>query len=232
VITVRRAPERGSANHGWLDTRHTFSFADYYDPQHMGFRALRVINEDRVAPRAGFATHPHRDIEILTYVLDGALAHRDSMGNGSVIHPGELQRMTAGTGVAHSEYNASDAEPVHFLQIWIQPERLGLAPSYQQATFPVEDRTGRLRLVASRDGRDCSLTIHQDLAIYAAVLPAGQQVDQPIADGRHIWVQMARGSARINGQEVSAGDGVALTETAKVSLVGVDGAELLLFDLA
>jgi redox-sensitive bicupin YhaK (pirin superfamily) len=229
---LRRAGERGHAAHGWLDSFHTFSFADYHDPAHMGFRALRVINDDTVAPGAGFGSHPHRDMEILSYVLDGALAHRDSMGTGSVIRPGDVQRMSAGTGVIHSEMNASRTEPVHFLQIWLIPSRLGVAPGYEQRTFPMEDRTGRLRLVASPDGRDGSITIHTDASVYAGLLGAGQAAELPLAPGRHAWIHVARGAARVNGQDLGAGDGLALSDESRVQIEGLDRGEVLVFELA
>ena len=225
MLTIRRADERGHADHGWLDTRHTFSFADYYDPAHMGFRSLRVINEDKVAPGAGFGAHGHRDMEILSYVLDGAIGHKDSMGNGSTIQPGDVQRMTAGTGVRHSEHNAGKGR-VHFLQIWILPERRGLAPSYEQKTFT--DR--RFRLVASRDGRDGSVTVHQDVLVYAGVLDGTERVE--IAPGRGAWVQVARGTVEVNGQALAAGDGAQLEGETAVELANGRGAEVLVFDLA
>jgi redox-sensitive bicupin YhaK (pirin superfamily) len=232
MITIRNAGERGHANHGWLDSHHTFSFADYYDPRHMGFRSLRVINDDRVAPGQGFGAHPHRDMEILSYVLDGALEHKDSMGTGSVIRPGDVQRMSAGTGVRHSEYNASKTDPVHFLQIWIQPAKQGIAPGYEQKTFPREAKKGRLRLVASPDGRDGSVTIHADALLYAGVLDAGDAAEVAIPAGRHAWVHVARGKAKVNGRELGEGDGAALSDERQVKVEGVDGAEVLVFDLA
>ncbi|HWU89502.1 MAG TPA: pirin family protein [Kofleriaceae bacterium] len=230
--TLRRAGERGHAEHGWLDSFHTFSFADYYDPAHMGFRALRVINDDTVAPGRGFGAHPHRDMEIISYVLDGALAHRDSMGTGSVIRPGDVQRMSAGTGVVHSEFNASKTDDVHFLQIWLLPARPGIPPGYEQKTFPEEDKAGRLRLVASPDGRDGSITIHTDAALYAGVFGAGQTAELPIASGRHTWVHVARGAVRVNGRDLAAGDGLALSDEARVQIEGQDRGEVLVFDLA
>jgi hypothetical protein len=232
MIAVRRSEERGHFDHGWLDTRHTFSFADYRDPRHMGFRALRVVNEDRVRPGQGFGTHPHRDMEIVTYVLEGGLAHRDSMGHGSTIHPGDVQRMSAGTGVTHSEFNASRSEPVHFLQIWILPDRTGLAPSYEQRRFPEEERRGRLRLLASPDGADGSVTVHQDVRLLAALLAPGQAVGHALAPGRHAWVQVARGAVEVAGQRLSAGDGAALSGETEVALQGIADSEVLLFDLA
>jgi redox-sensitive bicupin YhaK (pirin superfamily) len=232
MITIRRATERGHADHGWLDSHHTFSFADYYDPKHMGFRALRVINDDTVAPGRGFGEHPHRDMEIISYVLEGALEHKDSLGTGSVIQPGDVQRMSAGTGVVHSEFNASKREPVHFLQIWIVPDQRGIAPGYEQKRFTDDDKAGRLRLVASRDGRDGSVTIHSDAALYAGILERAQRASLPIGAGRHAWVHVARGRARVNGQELGAGDGLGLTGDPAVTVDGVDRAEVLVFDLA
>jgi redox-sensitive bicupin YhaK (pirin superfamily) len=232
MLTVRRAGERGHFDHGWLDTRHTFSFADYHDPGWMGFRGLRVINEDRVQPGAGFPTHGHRDMEILSYVLEGALEHRDSLGTGSVIRPGDVQRMSAGTGVTHSEFNASATEPVHFLQIWILPERRGLPPGYEQKRFSPEDKRGRLRLVAARDGADGAVTIHADARVYAALLESGREVVHALAGGRHAWVQVARGAARVRGGALGAGDGAAVSDEPTVVLVGREPAEVLLFDLA
>ncbi|MGE3932062.1 MAG: pirin family protein [Rhodospirillaceae bacterium] len=232
MITVRRAEDRGVADHGWLDSRHTFSFGDYRDPAHMGFGPLRVINEDRVAPGGGFATHGHRDMEIVSYVLEGALAHRDSIGTGSVIRPGDVQRMTAGTGIRHSEFNDSADAPVHFLQIWLFPERDGLTPGYEQKSFADAERRGRLRLIASRDGADGSVVIHQDVRLYAAVLGAGQAVGHTPADGRTAWIQVARGAVSLNGQALRAGDGAAVTgETALTLAADGDGGEVLLFDL-
>jgi quercetin 2,3-dioxygenase len=235
MITIRHSGERGHADHGWLDSRHTFSFADYYDPAHMGFRALRVINEDRVAGGQGFPRHPHRDMEIVSYVLDGALAHRDSMGTGSTIRPGDVQRMSAGTGVAHSEYNASPSDPVHFLQIWLIPSQRGIAPSYEQKSFSREDKSGRLRVVASPTGRDGSVSIHADATLYAGVFGPEQSAQLELAAGRHAWVHVARGSAIVNGQPLTAGDGAAITDEAAVSVQGAaagEDAEVLVFDLA
>jgi hypothetical protein len=231
MITLRTSAERGHAQHGWLDSRHTFSFADYHDPEHMGFRALRVINEDRVAPGAGFGRHSHRDMEIISYVLDGALEHKDSMGTGAVIRPGDVQRMTAGTGVTHSEYNASRSAPVHFLQIWLLPERRGIAPGYEQKSFPAAEKAGRLRLVASPDGGDGSVTIHSDARVLAGVFGAGQSAEHPLAPDRHAWVHVVRGRARINGTELGAGDAAALSEERTVRIEGIDAAEVLVFDL-
>lgn len=232
MMTVRRSEERGRFDHGWLDTRHTFSFADYWDPRWMGFRHLRVINEDRVQPGQGFPTHGHRDMEILSYVLTGALEHRDSLGTGSVIRPDDVQRMTAGTGVRHSEFNASPAEPVHFLQIWIVPERLGLAPGYEQKTFPPADKRNRLRLVASRDGRQGSITVHQDVSVYAGGLEAGQGVEHALAPGRHAWLQVAQGAVSLNGQTLGPGDGAGLSEERTLAIAATAPAEILVFDLA
>jgi redox-sensitive bicupin YhaK (pirin superfamily) len=232
MIKVRKASARGHAEHGWLDSYHTFSFADYFDPAHMGFRALRVINEDRVAPGQGFGRHSHRDMEIISYVLEGALEHKDSMGTGAVIRPGDVQRMSAGTGVTHSEYNASQDEPVHFLQIWILPDRRGIAPSYEQKTFPSEDKAGRLRLVASPDGADGSVKIHADAKMYAGLFEAGQTTEYPLASGRHAWVHVVRGTARVEGIELGAGDAVALSDESLVRIEGLYASEVLVFDLA
>jgi len=231
MITLRRAAERGHANHGWLNSFHTFSFADYHDPEHMGFRALRVINEDTVQAGQGFGTHGHRDMEILSYVLEGALEHKDSTGTGSVIRPGDVQRMTAGTGVTHSEWNHSKTDAVHFLQIWILPDRKGLAPGYEQKRFEPEEFRNRLRLVASNDGRENSLTVHQDAALYVTKLSGGKGVVHGLATGRHAWVQVARGSVELNGVELDGGDGAAVTEEARLELVATSEAEVLLFDL-
>jgi redox-sensitive bicupin YhaK (pirin superfamily) len=235
VITVRRSEERGHFDHGWLDTRHTFSFGDYRDPEHMGFRALRVINEDRVKPGQGFGRHGHRDMEILSYVLAGTLAHRDSTGGEGSLAPGEVQRMSAGSGVTHSEFNGSRDQEVHFLQIWLLPDRTGHAPSYEQRTYPDAERRGRLRLVASPDGADASTTVHQDARVYASLLGAGEQVEHALAPGRHAWVQMARGEAEVNGVRLAAGDGAAISGERVLSIVGKGSpgpAELLVFDLA
>jgi len=234
MLTVRRSAERGRFDHGWLDTRHTFSFADYHDPEQMGFRSLRVINEDVVAPGQGFGTHGHRDMEILSYVLEGTLAHRDSTGGKGTIVPGEVQRMSAGTGVRHSEFNGSETERVHFLQIWLLPDRQGHAPGYEQRAFPDEERRGALRLVASPDGADGSLTVHQDARVYATLLARGEAVERELAPGRHAWVQVARGEVEVNGVRLRAGDGAALSDERGVRIAGTgEGvAELLLFDLA
>jgi hypothetical protein len=232
MIALRLAGDRGHADHGWLNTYHTFSFADYHDPAHMGFRGLRVINEDRVQPGQGFGTHPHRDMEIISYVLEGGLQHRDSMGNGSVIRPGEVQRMSAGTGVTHSEFNASAEELVHFLQIWLFPAERGIEPGYEQKAFPSKELDGVLRLVASPDGRDGSVTIHTDASLYAGRFDKGSTAELPLAKGRHAWVHLARGKARINGCDLKAGDGAALSEVPAVRIEGIDPSEVLVFDLA
>jgi len=228
MIQIRKAEDRGHFDHGWLDTYHTFSFADYYDPEFMGFRALRVINEDRVQPGRGFGTHSHRDMEIVTYVLDGELQHRDSMGTGSIIRPGEVQRMSAGTGVLHSEVNPSRDRSVHLLQIWLLPDRRGLKPEYEQKTFPAEERAGRLRLVASPDGSDGSLTLHQDAKILAGTILDSVQYD--LQPGRYAWLQVARGSLDLNGKTLNSGDGAAIENEPTLTLRGKD-AEVLLFDL-
>ena len=232
MIDIRRAEERGHADHGWLDTRHTFSFADYWDPRYAGFRGLRVINEDRVRPGEGFPTHGHRDMEIVSYVLAGALEHRDSMGTGSVIRPGDVQRMSAGTGVLHSEYNHSRDETVHFLQIWILPEARGLEPGYEQKHFPDAAKRGRLCLLASRDGAEGSVTIHHDARIYAAVLGPGEEVGHRLGAGRHAWVQVARGAIELNGHLLRPGDGAAVSGEPTLAIIGREPAEILLFDLA
>jgi redox-sensitive bicupin YhaK (pirin superfamily) len=230
MIHIRRAADRGHANHGWLDTNHTFSFADYYDPDFMGFRTLRVINEDRVAPGVGFGTHAHRDMEIISYVLEGTLAHRDSMGTGSLITPGEVQRMSAGRGVTHSEMNPSPDQEVHFLQIWILPERTGIEPSYEQKKFEENERHGKLRLVASRDARDGSVTVHQDVSLYSALLDGDEVATHSFASNRHGWVQVTRGAVDLNGLTLKAGDGAAISDEREITLRG-QGAEVLLFDL-
>ncbi len=233
MLTLRKAEERGRADFGWLDSRHTFSFGHYHDPKHMGFGPLRVINDDRVAPGGGFATHPHSDMEIVSYVLEGALEHRDSLGTGSVIRPGDVQRMSAGTGIRHSEFNASKTEPVHFLQIWIVPERNGLEPGYEQKSFPAAEKRGRLRLVGSRAGRDGSVTIHRDVDLYAALLGAGDKVRHALKPGRVAWVQIAGGNAVLNGEPLRAGDGVAIDNAGPIEIAGTaDTADVLLFDMA
>jgi redox-sensitive bicupin YhaK (pirin superfamily) len=232
MITLRPADQRMHTQIGWLDSRHTFSFAEHYDPRFMGFRALRVINEDRVAPGQGFGTHPHRDMEILSYVLEGALAHRDSMGTGSVITPGDVQRMTAGTGVLHSEFNASDASVTHFLQIWILPDRARLEPSYEQRRFEPAARKGRLTLIASRDGREGSCVIHQDVDLYSGILEPGDRVSQALGPERFGWAQVACGGGRLNGHHVSAGDGASLVSESSFEFEADSPTDVLLFDLA
>ena len=231
MITVRRSAERGHANHGWLDTYHTFSFADYYDPQQMGFGPLRVINEDWVAPGQGFPTHGHRDMEIITYVLQGQLAHKDSLGTGSVIRPGDVQRMSAGTGVRHSEFNPSRTDDLRLLQIWIEPSRAGIPPSYEEKAFTDDDKRNRLRLVASPDGRDGSVTIHQDALVYASVLESGHELAYAVAPARRAWLQVASGSVRVNGQELEQGDGAAIKDERALAVAGKERAEIILFDL-
>ena len=232
MINVRRAKERGTANFGWLDSRHTFSFGDYYDPKHMGFGPLRVINEDRVSPGKGFGTHGHRDMEIISYVLEGALEHKDSIGTGSVIRPGDVQVMSAGTGIQHSEFNHSKTEPVHFLQIWVVPDREGIAPRYEQKTFSDADKRSRLRVVGSSDGRDGSVIIHQDVELFAAILNAGEQVTLPLSTGRKAWLQVVRGAVAMNDRDLHAGDGAAMKgEPALIVTAKVEGTEILVFDL-
>ncbi len=232
MLTIRTSQARGAANFGWLESRHTFSFGSYYDPEQMGFSSLRVINEDKVMPGKGFGTHGHRDMEIITYVLEGALEHKDSIGNGSVIRPGDVQRMSAGTGIFHSEFNASPSDPVHFLQIWILPEKTDIAPGYEQAHFSLADKQGKLRLVGSRDGRDGSVVIHQDVNLYAASLNHQDRIQQAIAPERSIWVQVARGAVQVNGHNLTAGDGAAIAQESMLTLMGQsDDAEILVFDL-
>ncbi len=232
MINIRKAGDRGHFDFGWLDTYHTFSFDQYYDPAHIHFRSLRVINEDRVQPAHGFPTHSHRDLEIITYILSGGLEHRDSMGNGSVIRPSDVQRMTAGTGVSHSEFNASNIEPVHLLQIWILPESQDLPPSYEEKHFSDEERRDRLRLIASNDGRDGSVTIHQDAEVYAALLDAGKAVTHTLAEDRYAWLQIARGAISLNEVELKEGDGAAVSNQSELTIKARDQAEVLLFDLA
>jgi redox-sensitive bicupin YhaK (pirin superfamily) len=232
MIHIRKSDTRGHANHGWLDSRFTFSFADYYDPEHVEFRTLRVMNDDHIAGGGGFPTHPHRDMEIVTYVLDGALAHKDSMGNGSTIRPGDVQYMSAGTGVAHSEFNASDKETVHMVQIWMFPDRQGYKPAYDQKHFAPAEKQGKLRLVVSPDGRDGSVQIRQDNELYATILAPSETVKHALKPNRHAYVQVARGSVTLNGTKLSAGDGAAISEEKSVELTAVDNAEVLLFDLA
>jgi quercetin 2,3-dioxygenase len=232
MIVRRPAEERGRGEHGWLASRHTFSFADYHDPAHMGFRSLRVINEDRVQPGHGFGRHSHRDMEILSYVLEGELAHEDNMGTGSIIRPGDVQRMSAGTGVLHSEKNPSATNPVHFLQIWLLPARRGVAPGYEQKHFAPEEKQGQLRLVASRDGREGSITINQDASLYAALLGPGQGTRLELGDGRYAWVQVARGEVIVNDQTLRQGDGAAVSGESALEIIGAADAEVLVFDLA
>jgi redox-sensitive bicupin YhaK (pirin superfamily) len=231
MIELRKSEERGHANHGWLDSYHSFSFADYHDPRHMGYASLRVINEDTVQPGQGFGTHGHRDMEIITYILEGALEHKDSMGNGSVIRPGDVQRMSAGSGVRHSEFNASSAELVHFLQIWIEPNVSGIAPGYEEKHFKAADKRGRLRLVASSDGREGSVTIHQDAAVYAALLNGDERVTHALAPGRKAYAHVARGSVTVNGARLTAGDAAKISGEAAVLMTDGANAEILLFDL-
>jgi hypothetical protein len=232
MITLRKAEDRGHANHGWLDTYHTFSFANYYDPKHMGFRALRVINEDYVSPTAGFGTHGHRDMEIITYVLEGALEHKDNIGNGSVIQPGEVQRMSAGTGILHSEFNHSETEAVHLLQIWLLPAQNGLSPSYEQRNFSPAKTPGKLHLVAAKDGREGAVTVHQDVGLYAAVLQKGDRLSHTLQPQRHAWVQVARGAITLNGLPLDTSDGAAISNETEVVIEATKEAEILLFDLA
>jgi len=231
-MQIRRSAERGGGDFGWLNSKHTFSFGDYHDPRFMGYATLRVINEDRVQPGKGFATHAHRDMEIISYVLDGALEHRDSLGNGSVIRPGDVQRMSAGTGIRHSEFNPDEKNLVHFLQIWILPEREGMAPGYEQKHFDAAQRSGGLRLVGSRDGRAGSVTIHQDVSLYAALMTRGQRISHAVVVPRRIWLQVARGEVAIAGQRLGAGDGVAVSEPGTLTVEALANAEILLFDMA
>ena len=232
MITIRKSEDRAHFSHGWLDTYHTFSFDQYYDRAHMHWRSLRVMNEDRVAPSQGFPTHSHRDMEIITYILSGALEHRDSMGNGSVIRPGDVQRMSAGTGVSHSEFNPSDTESTHLLQIWILPKSRGLAPSYEEKSFAEDERRGRLRLVASEDGREASVTIHQDARLYAAILDKDATVEQTLRAGRYAWLQVARGAISLNEMKLNQGDGAAAKNETDLEIIAQEPAEILLFDLA
>ncbi len=232
MIQVRKAEDRGHANHGWLDTYHTFSFSTYRDANHRGFRSLRVINEDFVAPGTGFGTHPHHDMEIVTYVLEGALEHKDSMGNGAVLRPGEFQRMSAGTGITHSEFNPSTEEPVHLYQIWLFPERKGIEPSYEQKRFPEEERHNRLRLVASREAEDDSLLIHQDARIYLSNMDSGHTVEHELQPGRHAWLQVLRGQVSLNGIALNRSDGAAVSDEARLTIRADSDAEIMLFDLA
>ena len=231
MFILRKSEQRGHANHGWLDSYHTFSFADYHDPKEMGFGALRVINEDRVEPGQGFGTHGHRDMEIITYILDGALEHKDSMGNGSVIRRGDAQRMSAGRGVRHSEFNPSPTAAVHLLQIWIEPNVTGIQPSYEEKRFSDADKKGRLRLIASPDGRDSSVTIHQDAYLYATLLDKGDAVTHKLAPGRKAYVHVALGALQVSGMPLKAGDGMKISDETSISLAAANGAEVLLFDL-
>jgi len=232
MITIRKSEERGHFNHGWLDTYHTFSFDQYFDPAHSHFHSLRVINEDRVRAGQGFPTHSHRDMEIITYILSGSLEHRDSMGNGSVIRPGDVQRMSAGTGVSHSEFNPSPTEACHLLQIWIVPKAKKLTPSYEQKFFGEDERRGQLRMIASDDGRDGAVTIHQDARVYASLVDAGQSIAHQLDESRHAWLQVARGSLSLNGGKLSQGDGAAITSESQLTVIAADTSEFLLFDLA
>jgi redox-sensitive bicupin YhaK (pirin superfamily) len=232
MLEIRKSTDRGYADHGWLRSFHTFSFADYYDPENMGFGPLRVINEDRIQPGTGFGTHGHRDMEIISYVLEGALGHKDSMGTGSTIVPGDVQRMSAGKGVLHSEFNHAKDGVTHFLQIWIEPNVTGIPPSYEQKHFDADSKRGRLRLVASPDGRDGSVRIHQDAYIYAALLDKGDRLVHKLADGRRAYVHVARGKVTVNGQPLEAGDALKATQTSEITLENGEGAEILLFDLA
>jgi redox-sensitive bicupin YhaK (pirin superfamily) len=232
MITIRRSNERGHFDHGWLNTYHTFSFDQYYDPRYMSFRTLRVINEDFVAPAHGFPKHGHRDMEIITYILEGALKHEDSMGNGSVIRPGDVQRMTAGTGVRHSEQNASDNERVHLLQIWILPHTVGLEPGYEQKAFTEDERRERLRLIASEDGREGSVQVHQDVTLYASILAPGNEVEHAMDERRYAWIQVARGAISVNDEKANQGDGVIAVGESRLRINAAEDAELLLFDLA
>jgi redox-sensitive bicupin YhaK (pirin superfamily) len=232
MITIRKANERGHADHGWLNTFHTFSFNTYYDENHMGFKSLRVINDDRVQPGKGFGTHPHEDMEIISYVLEGALEHKDSMGNGSIIRPGDVQKMSAGTGIMHSEFNPSDEESVHFLQIWIEPRVKGVKPCYEQITLSREDRLGKMRLIASPEGKAGSVLVNQDVNVYATILDKDMSLTIPVTEDRHLWIHVARGEARLGDESLSAGDGIAVSDESEISLVGVNEAEILIFDLA
>jgi len=232
MLTLRRARERGHASHGWLDSWHTFSFAEYRDPQHMGFSDLRVINDDTVQPGRGFGSHSHRDMEIITYVLEGALEHKDSLGNGSVIRPGDVQRMSAGRGVRHSEFNASAVDPVHFLQIWVEPNVMGVKPGYEELHVPDAEKHGRLRLIAAPDARPGSVTINQDAWIFAAVLDDADKVTHVLPAGRNAWVQVVRGAVKVNGEALTAGDGASIRDETRIEFVAVSRTEFLLFDLA
>jgi len=232
MINIRRSEERGGGDYGWLNTKHTFSFDQYHDPKWMSFRSLRVINEDRVAPDVGFPTHPHRDMEIITYLLSGALEHKDSLGTGSIIRPGDGQRMSAGRGIRHSEMNASKTEPAHLLQIWIMPDKQGYEPSYEQKAFPNDEKRGKLRLIASPNGADGSVTIHQDTKLYVSLLLPGQEVRHELGKGRYAWLQVAKGAVDLNGKKMAQGDGAGVSDEAALTIKGLEDAEVLLFDLA
>lgn len=232
MIRIRRSRERGHADHGWLNSFHTFSFADYHDPKHMSFGALRVINEDRITPGAGFPTHPHRDMEIISYPLEGAIEHKDSMGTGSVIRPGDVQRMTAGSGVTHSEYNHSKSEGAHFFQIWIMPNKPGLTPGYEQKAFADAEKRGKWRLVASEDGREGSVVVHQDVSLHVTILEKGEKVVYAVKRGRRVWLQIARGAVAVGAEVLVQGDGAAITDEEAISVEAQDAAEVLLFDLS
>ncbi len=232
MITLRPSAERGGGDHGWLKTRHTFSFNTYHDPKHMHFRSLRVINEDWVAPGQGFGTHPHDNMEIITYVLEGALEHKDSLGTGSIIRPGDAQRMSAGTGIRHSEFNHSKTEGVHLLQIWIMPNQRNVAPGYEQKTFPAEEKQGKLRVIAAPDGRDGAVTIHADANLYVSVLKSGEKVQHALPPGRSAWVQVAKGDVELNGKKLKQGDGASVSDETKLEIQATAAAEVLLFDLA
>jgi len=232
MISIRRSAERGGGDFGWLNTRHSFSFDRYYDPRFMGFRSLRVINEDRVQPGEGFPAHPHRDMEIITYLLEGALEHKDSLGTGSVIRPGDGQRMSAGTGIRHSEFNYSKTDPAHLLQIWILPDRPGHTPGYEQKQFPAEEKRGKLRLIASPDGKDGSVTIHQDASLYVSLLSPGEEVTHELGRGRYAWLQVAKGNVELNGKALEQGDGAAVSDESRLVIKGIEESEILCFDLA
>jgi redox-sensitive bicupin YhaK (pirin superfamily) len=232
MINIRRSEERGGGDYGWLNTKHTFSFDQYHDPKWMSFRSLRVINEDHVAPDVGFPTHPHRDMEIITYLLSGALEHKDSLGTGSIIRPGDGQRMSAGRGIRHSEMNASKTEPAHLLQIWIMPDKQGYEPSYEQKAFPNDEKRGKLRLIASPNGADGSVTIHQDTKLYVSLLLPGQEVRHELGKGRYAWLQVAKGAVDLNGKKMAQGDGAGVSDEAALTIKGLEDAEVLLFDLA
>ncbi|MFC1765690.1 pirin family protein [Planctomycetota bacterium] len=231
TLTIRKAEDRGHADHSWLNSRHSFSFANYYDPKHLGFHSLRVINDDRVAPGKGFDTHPHQDMEIISYVVEGELEHKDSLSNGSIIHPHDVQRMSAGTGVQHSEFNPQQDKAVHFLQIWITPAQKGDQPSYEQKAFPIEEKLNRLRLVVSPNGEEGSVSIGQDAKVYATVLEAEQKIRHALDPNRHLWVQIVQGEVTVNSQILKTGDGVAIENTDSLTLAGIDDSELMVFDL-